>query len=84
MLATTEDFNNIQPQMMITQAAQAANITVAEKGTIAAAVTQINGEATSAPAEPERTIDFDRPFHYQIVHVETGLPLFMGTVADPR
>jgi serpin B len=84
MLGTTEDFNNIQPQMMITQAAQAANITVAEKGTIAAAVTQINGMATSAPPQPERTIDFDRPFHYQIVHVETGLPLFMGTVADPR
>ena len=29
-------------------------------------------------------VPFDRPFHYQIVHVETGLPLFMGTVADPR
>ncbi len=84
MLGTTEDFNSIQPQMMITQAAQAANITVAEKGTIAAAVTQMNGMATSAPPEPERTIDFDRPFHYQVVHVETGLPLFMGTVADPR
>jgi serpin B len=83
-LSTTEDFNAIQPQMVITQAAQAANITVAEKGTIAAAVTQINGMATSAPAQPELTIDFDRPFHYQIVHVETGLPLFMGTVADPR
>ncbi|TLM75161.1 serpin family protein [Pseudarthrobacter sp. NamB4] len=84
MLRTTEDFDNIQPQMKITQAAQAANITVAEKGTIAAAVTQINGMATSAPPEPDRTIEFDRPFHYQIVHAETGLPLFMGTVADPR
>jgi serine protease inhibitor len=84
MLATREDFNNIQPEMMVTQAAQAANITVAEKGTIAAAVTQINGMATGAAPEPELTIDFDRPFHYQIVHVETGLPLFMGTVADPR
>lgn len=83
-LDTTEDFNNIQPRMMITQAAQAANITVAEKGTIAAAVTQINGTVTSAPPQPERSISFDRPFHYQIVHVETGLPLFMGTVADPR
>jgi serpin B len=83
-LNTTEDFNAIQPKMMITQAGQAANITVAEKGTIAAAVTQINGMVTSAPPQPERTIDFDRPFHYQIVHVETGLPLFMGTVADPR
>lgn len=84
MLGTTEDFNSIQPQMMVTQAAQAANITVAEKGTIAAAVTQINGMATSVPPQPERTIEFDRPYHYQIVHVETGLPLFMGTVADPR
>ncbi|MCU1516681.1 MAG: proteinase inhibitor serpin [Pseudarthrobacter sp.] len=84
MLATKEDFNNIQPEMMVTQAAQAANITVAEKGTIAAAVTQINGMATGAAPQPERTIDFDRPFHYQIVHTETGLPLFMGTVADPR
>lgn len=83
-LNNTEDFNNIQPDMKITQAAQAANITVAEKGTVAAAVTQINGMASGAPAEPERTIDFDRPFHYQIVHVETGLPLFMGIVADPR
>jgi len=83
-LNTREDFNNIQPEMMVTQAAQAANITVAEKGTIAAAVTQINGMATGAAPQPERTIDFDRPFHYQIVHTETGLPLFMGTVADPR
>ncbi|MHA7290899.1 serpin family protein [Arthrobacter sp. MDT3-24] len=84
MLDTTVDFNNIQPKMAITQAAQAANITVAEKGTIAAAVTQINGAVTSAPPQPERVISFDRPFHYQIVHVETGLPLFMGKVADPR
>ncbi|MGN7252010.1 serpin family protein [Arthrobacter sp. SAFR-014] len=83
-LTTTEDFNPIQPGMTITQAAQAANITVAEKGTVAAAVTQINGMVTGAPPQPERTIHFDRPFHYQIVHVETGLPLFMGTVADPR
>lgn len=83
-LTPTKDFNAIQPDMVITQAAQAANITVAEKGTIAAAVTQINGMATSAPAQPELAIDFDRPFHYQIVHVETGMPLFMGMVSDPR
>lgn len=83
-LRTSKDFDNIQPGMIITQAAQAANITVAENGTVAAAVTQINGMATSAPPIPERVIQFDRPFHYQIIHVETGLPLFMGKVADPR
>jgi serine protease inhibitor len=83
-LRTTTDFDAIQPGLMITQAAQDANITVAEKGTVAAAVTQINGMATSIPPEPARSISFDRPFHYQIVHVGTGLPLFMGKVADPR
>lgn len=83
-LETTIDFDAIQPGLMVTQAAQDANITVAEKGTVAAAVTQINGMVTSAPPEPTRSITFDRPFHYQIVHVESGLPLFMGKVADPR
>ncbi|MEJ1180536.1 MULTISPECIES: serpin family protein [unclassified Pseudarthrobacter] len=83
-LNTTRDFDAIQQGLMITQAAQDANITVAEKGTVAAAVTQINGMATSVPPEPARSISFDRPFHYQIVHVGTGLPLFMGKVADPR
>ena len=83
-LSTAEDFNAIQPKLTLTQAAQAANITVAEKGTVAAAVTQVNGAVTGVPPEPAQTIDFDRPFHYEIVHVESGLPLFMGTVADPR
>lgn len=83
-LSTTSDFNTIQPGLVITQAAQDANITVAEKGTVAAAVTQINGMATSVRPEPARSISFDRPFHYQIVHVGTGLPLFMGKIADPR
>ena len=83
-LVTTKDFDSIQSRLTITQAAQAANITVAEKGTVAAAVTQIDGAVTGAPPLPDQTIDFDRPFHYQIVHIETGLPLFMGKVADPR
>ena len=83
MLQTETDFNSIQPGLRIKQAGQSANITVAEKGTVAAAVTQINAEASSGAA-PMKVIRFDRPFLYEIVHVETGLPLFMGTVADPR
>jgi serpin B len=83
MLATDSDFDAIQRGMFLTQAAQAANITVAEKGTIAAAVTQMNADASSALV-PEREITLDHPFHYEIVHVETGLPLFTGWVADPR
>ena len=77
------DFRRIQPGSFVAGAAQAANITVAEKGTIAAAVTQLTMMA-SAPAPPELSVTFDRPFGYQIIHEDTGLPLFLGTVADPR
>ena len=84
MLATDSDFNAIQRGMMLTQAAQAANITVSEKGTVAAAVTQINAKETSAVVPPPQVLRFDRPFLYEIVHLETGMPLFMGTVVDPR
>ncbi len=83
MLQTESDFDSIQHGLKIKQAGQSANITVAEKGTIAAAVTQINAQAVSGTA-PMNVIRFDRPFLYEIVHVETGLPLFMGKVADPR
>ena len=82
-LATQSDFDAIQQGMQLTQAAQAANITVAEKGTIASAVTQLNGDAASALIA-EREIILDHPFHYEIVHVETDMPLFTGWVADPR
>ncbi|WP_211880929.1 serpin family protein [Pseudarthrobacter albicanus] len=84
MLQTESDFNAIQQGMVIKQAAQAANITVAEKGTVAAAVTQINAQAVSGVVQAMKVIRFDRPFRYEIVHVETGLPLFMGKVSDPR
>lgn len=81
-LETATGFDSIQPGLKITQAAQAANITVAEKGTIAAAATQINARSVSGTAS-SRTICFDRPFLYEVVHVETGLPLFMGRASDP-
>ncbi len=83
MLQTESGFNSIQPGLGLTQAGQSANITVAEKGTVAAAVTQINAEAVSGTAV-EKVIRFDRTFLYEIVHVGTGLPLFMGRVSDPR
>ncbi|SEJ63594.1 serpin B [Arthrobacter sp. yr096] len=84
MLSTDKDFNAIQPDMKLTQAAQAANITVAEKGTIASAVTQLNAVGSAAGPEPQRELILDHPFQYEIVHVETGMPLFTGWVADPR
>lgn len=77
------DFRAIRPGSVVGGAAQVATITVAEKGTIAAAVTQF-AMVTSAPTPAEVRISFDRPFGYQIIHEDTGLPLFLGTVSDPR
>ncbi len=83
-IGTAPDFDAITPNAYVSGAAQSANITVAEKGTVAAAVTQITMAETSAPMVPDLSISFDRPFGYQIIHEDTGLPVFLGTVADPR
>jgi serine protease inhibitor len=79
------DLEAIQRRLKITAAVQAANITVGEKGTVAAAVTQLDFMVTGLPF-PEEVLElrFDRPFLYQVVHARTGMPLFMGRVADPR
>ena len=82
-LGSSPDFDAILSGSFLSGAAQSANITVAEKGTVAAAVTQF-GLTTGAPMSPDVSISFDRPFGYQIIHEETGLPVFLGTVADPR
>lgn len=82
-LGPSADFGAIQPGSVIAGGAQTANITVAEKGTVAAAATQF-AVVTSARIPPDLSISFDRPFGYQIVHEETGLAVIMGTVADPR
>jgi serine protease inhibitor len=82
-LGTEPDLDAIQPGAVVTGIAQSGDIVVAEKGTVAAAVTQIGIEATSVPLPVEELL-LDRPFLYQIVDTRTGLPLFLGTVGDPR
>ena len=66
-------------------AVHAANITVDEAGTEAAAATAVGMELTAAPIPGESlTVVADRPFLFAVRHVETGAPLFVGRVADPR
>jgi serpin B len=76
------DLTGIAPGTQIGAAVHAANITVDEKGTEAAAATAIMG-LTSAPGEIT-TIRVDRPFLFLIQHEETGAPLFYGRITDPR
>lgn len=75
----------IAPDLEIGAAVHAANITVDEAGTEAAAATAVGMEATAAPMPGEIvTVVADRPYLFAVRHVETGAPLFVGRVADPR
>lgn len=76
------DLDGVFPDAAVTDVAQGATITVAEKGTVAAAVTAIVLGETAAMLPPLE-VRFDRPFEYQVVHSDTGLVLFAGRVADP-
>ncbi len=62
-----------------------AHITVGEKGTRAGAATAVLLDKATAPDRPEEplSVTLDRPFLFAIVDGDTGLPIFIGTVADP-
>ncbi len=70
------------PSFFVSQVVQQANITVGEKGTVAAAASAIVGE-TSAPVPVQIQVNADHPFAYAIVHDDSGVPLFEGVVGDP-
>ena len=72
----------IAPGLFISQAAHAANITVDEWGTEAAAVTGV-AMATSGPPPTVEEFHADRPFAFAIVGGADGVPLFVGRVSDP-
>jgi serpin B len=72
----------ITPDAFLGAAVHAADITVDEQGTVAAAATGLGFE-TSGPPQPELTVAADRPFIYLIRHRPSGLVLFAGHVTDP-
>jgi serpin B len=72
----------ISPDAFLGAAVHAADITVDEWGTVAAAATGL-GFLESGPPEPEFTVKADKPFLYLIRHRPTGIVLFAGQVTDP-
>ena len=77
------DFSPLSTEWLKAQAIiHKARIEVDRKGTKAAAVSFMPMCAGAAPTlEKEfREIKLDRPFIYAIVHNETGLPVFVGTI----
>ncbi|PWD52316.1 serpin family protein [Serinibacter arcticus] len=81
-LLGTPDLSGIANDLTVGQAMQQARLIVDEDGTVAAAVTEIGGEETSAPVH-DRTVQFDRPFLLRLAHSESGLTLFLAAVRDP-
>jgi serpin B len=80
---TQADFAGISPNpLMIDQATHRADITVDEAGTEAAAATGLSMVPTMARAV-QATVNVDHPFAFAIVHTGTGVPVFVGQVADP-
>lgn len=79
------DLTGIAPDLFVGAVAHQATLTVDEEGTVAAATTEVGVTAGSAPDPAEPVVmTVDRPFAVRIVHLETGWPLFMGAIADPR
>jgi serpin B len=80
--AAPGSFPAIAPDAFLDAAVHAADITVDEFGTTAAAATGL-GFAESGPPRPELTVAADQPFFYVIRHRPTGVVLFAGQVTDP-
>ncbi|NNF54165.1 MAG: serpin family protein [Acidimicrobiales bacterium] len=83
---TLADLTGIAPaeaaRLYVSGAFHQATIEVDELGTTATAATALVVGATSAP-EPV-SLSVDRPFLFVIQHDESGEPLFIGRVTDPR
>lgn len=75
------DFSNMsEVSPFISQVLHQTYIKVDRNGTEAAAVTVVTMEDGCALAEPSPIVKCDRPFAYAIVDMDTGLPVFIGTV----
>jgi serine protease inhibitor len=78
------DLSGIIAEGTIAAAVHAADITVDEHGTEAAAATAIAVDESGAPMPGQvLEISVDRPFLFLVRHVETGTPLFYGRVTNP-
>ena len=84
LCADAPDLSGIGPgDLCVLQAAQQAVLRVDEEGTVAAAVTEIGVGETSVPM-PDHELHIDRPYLFTITHTETGWPLFLAAIRDPR
>lgn len=75
----TEDGN-----LFVSDVRQKVYVKVDEKGTEAAAVTSIVMMRAMIQPTNELFVKFDKPFHFSVIHNETGLALFTGVINAPE
>lgn len=80
--AAPGSYPKITPGAALGAAVHAADITVDEQGTVAAAATAL-AFVESGPPKPELTVAADRPFVFLLRHRDSGLVLFAGHVTEP-
>lgn len=82
VFGATGSWEGIAAGITLESGVHAADISVDEYGTVAAAATAL-AFAESGPPAPDVTVRADRPFLYLIRHQPTGAVLFVGRVTDP-
>jgi serpin B len=70
--------------LVISKVQQIVRMLVDSEGTEAAAVTIIEIMPPSVPPPPQFILDFNTPYIYAILDLETGIPLFIGIVDEVR
>ncbi|HEY8548091.1 MAG TPA: serpin family protein [Acidimicrobiales bacterium] len=78
------DLSGMAPGAFIGAAVHAADITVDEERTVAAAATAVMAGRAAMDEPPRLQIAVDRPFLFIVQHEPTRAPLFVGRVTDPR
>lgn len=71
-------------KLFVSDVRQKVYVKVDEKGTEAAAVTSIVMMRAMIQPMNELFVKFDRPFHFSVIHNETGLALFTGMINAPE
>ncbi len=84
--AQKADFSNMGTtslgKLFVSDVLHKTFIQVDEAGAKAGAATEVQMSVTSMPVDV-KNIDFNRPFLYAIIDMQTGLPIFLGTVNNP-
>lgn len=77
----TPAFGKIADRVSFQSALHKTKISVAEEGTVAAAVTEVGGVTANTP-RPLVYMEFNRPFGFMIMERSTGAILFAGKITE--